>query len=85
MLWETTYLGNLCELMKYFEATLGGLGTVNQWAVWILTERLLVDLSLPQNTVKHFIIRKDFLNFSNCWQREAMVSEPVLGNNLFKN
>lgn len=35
IMWETMYLGNLCELIKYFEQfwpDLGGLDRVNQWA-----------------------------------------------------
>lgn len=88
MMWETTYLGNLCEFMKSFEQswpTLGGLDKENQWAFLILTECLLVYLSLLRNPVKYFIIRKDFLSFNTCWQREATFSDPVLGNDLLQD
>lgn len=39
IMWETTYLGNLCDFIKYFKqswAALGGLNGVNQWAFLII-------------------------------------------------
>lgn len=83
----TTYLGSLCDFIKYFEQSrpaLGGLKRVNQWAFLIITKCLLVCLSLLWNPVKYFLIRKDFLGFSNCSQREATFSDPVLGNDHLK-
>lgn len=88
IMWETTYLGNLCEFIKYFEQSwpaLGGLDRVNQWAFLIIMKCLLVCLSLLWNPLKYFLIRKDFPSFNNCSQREATFSDPVLGNDHLKN
>lgn len=87
IMWETTYLGNLCDFNKYFEqswSTLGGLNRVNQCAFLIITKCLLVCLYLLWNPVKYFLIRKEFLAFSNCSQREATFSDPVLGDDCLK-